>query len=115
MKSAKRNGIAHAANIGQDCGIDEARAPEGEQARQLALYFHEQRRAREQLHLDRVEAIKMSTGPAPAADLARCSREARTLASLSHPNIVNIVELANDEGRSFIVMERHREGVLHPT
>src|SRR5688572_8616407 len=37
--------------------------------------------------------------------LARLRREAQTLAALSHPNIVAIHDLVEDDGRVFLVME----------
>src|SRR5262245_22318914 len=40
-----------------------------------------------------------------AERLARFQREAQALASLSHPNIGNIYELAESEGSHFLVLE----------
>jgi len=42
----------------------------------------------------------------------RFKREARTVAQLSHPNIVTVIDRGDDGGRQFIVFEHiHRENV----
>jgi serine/threonine-protein kinase len=57
--------------------------------------------------LDRMVAVKVLppelTGAPGAAE--RLSREARTLAMLSHPNIVAVHELGEADGQGYIVME----------
>src|SRR5437867_6135066 len=57
--------------------------------------------------LDRVVAIK-SLSPGFARDpgrLARFEREARLLASLSHPNIASIYGLEDAQGSPYLVLE----------
>lgn len=53
--------------------------------------------------LDRHVAIKMLIGNDPADD--RFRREARTLAQLSHPNVVHIYQVGKHEDRTYIAME----------
>ena len=57
--------------------------------------------------LGREVAIKVLPAAfvADADRLARFEREARTLASLSHPNIANIYEVGREDGTHFLVME----------
>ena len=58
-------------------------------------------------HLDRTVAVKVLR-PELAADrrfLARFGREARTAARLGHPGIVAVHDIAESDGRAFIVME----------
>jgi serine/threonine protein kinase len=58
-------------------------------------------------HLDRTVALKVLR-PELAADrrfLARFRREARTAARLGHPGIVAVHDIAENDGRAFIVME----------
>ena len=58
-------------------------------------------------HLDRTVALKVLR-PELAADrrfLARFRREARTAARLGHPGIVVVYDIAESDGRAFIVME----------
>lgn len=59
------------------------------------------------LVLGRTVALKVLPGAAAADQgfLARFRREARTAASLSHPNIVAVHDLVTDGGRVFLVME----------
>ena len=57
--------------------------------------------------LDRTVAVKVLR-PELAADrrfLTRFRREARTAARLSHPGIVGVHDIGEDDGRAFIVME----------
>ena len=57
--------------------------------------------------LDRTVAVKVLR-PELAADrrfLSRFRREARTSARLSHPDIVAVHDIGEDDGRAFIVME----------
>jgi serine/threonine-protein kinase len=58
-------------------------------------------------HLRRQVAVKVLSGEAGAdpAVHERFQREARHIASLSHPNIVAVYDFGDDDGRSFIVME----------
>jgi len=57
--------------------------------------------------LDREWAIKvLKSDVASAPDFVeRFHREARLAASLRHPNIVNVIELSEQEGRFFLVMD----------
>ena len=57
--------------------------------------------------LDRIVAIKvLSSDIASAPDLReRFEREARTIASLSHPHICTLHDVGQHEGASFLVME----------
>ena len=55
--------------------------------------------------LDRHVAIKLLRDPLDAQHAARFEREARAVAALVHPNIVNIFDFGNDESRLFIAME----------
>ena len=76
--------------------------------------------------LDRTVAVKVLR-PELAADrrfLSRFRREARTSARLSHPDIVAVHDIGEDDGRAFIVMEFvpgrtlgtivHEDGPLDP-
>ncbi|MBX7083214.1 MAG: serine/threonine protein kinase, partial [Nannocystaceae bacterium] len=55
--------------------------------------------------LGRKVAIKLMQGQARPEDLLRFTREGRTLARLSHPNIVPIHEIGEDGGAMYIAME----------
>jgi len=57
--------------------------------------------------LDRAVAIKVlrSQGAADADARARFDREARAIASLSHPNICAVFDVGHDAGRDYLVME----------
>jgi serine/threonine-protein kinase len=59
------------------------------------------------LRLDRPVAVKELTGPALSYPLAmeRFDREARTVARLTHPNIVAVYDFGADEGGPYLVME----------
>src|SRR5262249_47360236 len=59
------------------------------------------------LRLDRLVAVKMVlAGPhAGARELARFETEARAVARLSHPNIVQIHEIGEQDGRPFLALE----------
>jgi serine/threonine-protein kinase len=52
--------------------------------------------------LDRTVAIKIL---APGADRARFDREGRAAAALAHPNIVQVFDVGQTDGRPFIVQE----------
>jgi len=54
--------------------------------------------------LERHVAIKMILGATPGL-LARFDREARSTASLQHPNIVTIYEFGDQDGSPYLVME----------
>lgn len=53
---------------------------------------------------DRKVAVKLHTG-APGAERAQLETEARSLAALSHPNVVRLFEFCELGGEAFIVME----------
>src|SRR5258705_1832658 len=57
--------------------------------------------------LDRVVALKMllSGEYAGAVELARFAREAQSIAALQHPNIVQIYEVGQVDGRGYFTME----------
>jgi Protein kinase domain len=56
--------------------------------------------------LDRLVALKVLSGVEVTSELrARFFREAQACARLSHPNIVTIHDMGEDDGRLFIVME----------
>ena len=59
--------------------------------------------------LGRRVAIKLL---APDADPARFDREARAIASLAHPNIVQLYDYGYDEGRPYMVLEYVPGGTL---
>ncbi|HJW72392.1 MAG TPA: protein kinase [Geothrix sp.] len=58
-------------------------------------------------HLGREVAIKVLTGAFAhdSSRLRRFEREARILATLSHPNVVQIFDVGEQDGESFLVME----------
>src|SRR5918998_5563412 len=76
--------------------------------------------------LDRLVAVKVLGDPLAADDefVERFRREARTAAQLSHPNVVQVYDTGEEDGRIFIVMEYvegegldallRREGRLDP-
>ena len=55
--------------------------------------------------LRRPVAIKRLIGAASVARRARLLREARAVAQLSHPNVVNVFDVGEVDGASFVVME----------
>jgi hypothetical protein len=55
--------------------------------------------------LDRPVAIKALLPGADADAVRRFTREAQVVAALSHPGIINILDVDADQGRPFIVME----------
>jgi serine/threonine protein kinase len=59
--------------------------------------------------LERRVAVKLLT---PNADNARFEREARAVASLSHPNITQLYDYGEENGRPFIVLEYLPGGTL---
>src|SRR6185437_3379994 len=63
----------------------------------------------EDLELGRNVAIKLL---APDADTARFEREARAVASLAHPNIMQLYDYGESEGRPYMVLEFVPEGTL---
>ena len=85
---------------GARLGVYEITAPIGEGG--MGQVF----RARDS-KLDRDVAIKiLPEAFAHDADrLARFQREAKTLASLNHPNIAAIYDIAEDKGTRFLVLE----------
>jgi serine/threonine protein kinase len=70
-------------------------------------------RARD-LKLDREVAIKLLADNLAGDDEVRkrFSREARLAARLDHPNVVQVFDVGEDEGRPFIVMEHVEGGTL---
>ncbi len=63
----------------------------------------------EDLELGRRVAIKLL---APNADTARFEREARAVASLAHPNVVQLYDFGEADGRPYIVLEYLPGGTL---
>jgi serine/threonine-protein kinase len=63
----------------------------------------------EDLELGRNVAIKLL---APDADTARFEREARAVASLTHPNITQLFDYGESDGRPYMVLEYVPEGTL---
>jgi eukaryotic-like serine/threonine-protein kinase len=57
------------------------------------------------LRLGRPVAVKVLEGEADGSTLERLDREARTVAGLSHPNIVAVHDLVLDAGVPYLVME----------
>jgi serine/threonine protein kinase len=53
----------------------------------------------------RLVALKMITAEALSSDRARLRTEANAVARLEHPNIINIFEVGEHEGRPFLVLE----------
>ncbi|MDF1662202.1 MAG: serine/threonine-protein kinase [Planctomycetota bacterium] len=55
--------------------------------------------------LDRIVALKVTLGHANFLDVRRFEREAKVLASLCHPNIIQVLDFGSfPDGRQFIVM-----------
>src|SRR5450432_4601514 len=67
-----------------------------------------------QLKLNRVVALKMilAGSHAGAADLARFQTEAEAIARLQHPNIVQVYEVGEHEGKPFFSLEFCNGGSL---
>src|SRR6476646_10290637 len=63
----------------------------------------------EDLELGRRVALKLL---APDADTARFEREARAVASLGHPNVMQLYDYGEDEGRPYMVLEYVPGGTL---
>src|SRR3989475_2487399 len=63
----------------------------------------------EDLELGRAVAIKLL---APDADRARFEREARAVASLAHPNVMQLYDYGESEGRPYMVLEYVPGGTL---
>jgi serine/threonine protein kinase len=63
----------------------------------------------EDLELGRDVAIKLL---APDADRARFEREARAVASLAHPNVMQLYDFGESEGRPYMVLEHVPAGTL---
>ena len=59
-----------------------------------------------QLTLGRTVAVKLLPASADPTSTARFAREARALAQLAHPGIVQIFDFATDAGVTYVVMER---------
>jgi tetratricopeptide (TPR) repeat protein len=56
--------------------------------------------------LDRRVAIKLIRGASSANERTRLLREAHALAKLSHPNVVPVFEVGEQDGEIFVVMEQ---------
>jgi serine/threonine-protein kinase len=65
--------------------------------------------AAEDLELGRRVALKLL---APDADTARFEREARAVASLGHPNVMQLYDYGEDNGRPYMVLEYVPGGTL---
>src|SRR5262245_8591456 len=65
--------------------------------------------AADDLELDRTVAVKLL---AADADPARFEREARAAAALSHPNIGQLYDYGDEDGRQFMVLEYLPGGTL---
>src|SRR6202051_2184325 len=63
----------------------------------------------EDLELGRHVALKLL---APDADTARFDREARAVASLAHPNITQLYDYGEADGRPYMVLEYVPGGTL---
>src|SRR3954468_7510110 len=63
----------------------------------------------EDLELGRRVALKLL---APDADTARFEREARAVASLGHPNVMQLYDYGEDNGRPYMVLEYVPGGTL---
>jgi eukaryotic-like serine/threonine-protein kinase len=61
------------------------------------------------LELGRRVALKLL---APDADSARFEREARAVASLAHPNVMQLYDYGQDNGRPYMVLEYVPDGTL---
>ncbi len=61
------------------------------------------------VQLDRRVAVKLL---GPRADPLRFAREARAIASLSHPNICRLFDYGNEDGRPYMVFEHLPGGTL---
>ncbi len=71
----------------------------------------------EHLYLKRLAAVKVLHTSLKNADVEQFLAEARTLASLDHPNIVRVHEFAVEQGTPFLVMDHAPGGTLrhrHP-
>ncbi len=66
--------------------------------------------------LERTVAVKVILGEREHSEKfrARFEREAKTLAGLSHPNIVKVLDSGEEEGRAYLVMEFISGGTLKP-
>src|SRR5438045_7774496 len=61
--------------------------------------------AAEDERLNRAVAIKTIREAGDSSARERFFREARAAASLSHPNVCQLFDIGDDEGRPFLVME----------
>lgn len=61
---------------------------------------------------DRRFALKMLSGQGTPADAMRLAREAEIAASVSHPNLVGVVDVGVHDGRVFLVMDLVAGGSL---
>src|SRR3954452_8247249 len=65
--------------------------------------------AAEDLELGRLVALKIL---APDADSARFEREPRAVAALAHPNVMQLYDYGEDNGRPYMVLEYVPGGTL---
>ncbi|WP_372369737.1 protein kinase [Candidatus Uabimicrobium sp. HlEnr_7] len=56
-------------------------------------------------HLDRIIALKVLTSLENENNVERFQREARTMAQLTHPNIVAVYDIANEDKQYFFAMD----------
>src|SRR5262245_9492168 len=65
-----------------------------------------------QIDLNRIVALKMIAAGADAGELARFRQEAEAVASLHHPNLVQVYEVGQQDGRPFLSFEYVAGGSL---
>src|SRR6266516_5026348 len=64
------------------------------------------------IYLNSKSALKILQITLNDEDIERFVKEARTLASLAHPHIVRVLDLAVENGTPFLVMEYAANGTL---
>src|SRR6266436_3460373 len=71
----------------------------------------------EHIHLNTQAAIKVLQMQLPASNLEQFRNEARTIASLVHPNIIRVLDFGVENGIPFLIMDYAANGTLrqrHP-